>query len=159
MGWRETSTTIPLNQTRPNPISRVRISDSFLEEVSMMNSKVWCCGILSAVSELSDIEYQRKVWLGEDKDRVSSFIEVVNRMYDDYDVDGFLRTVGPSLRNPSEVTSALKTLETALDSIDNNASDSTIIALPEWPLICALAERAKHLLTAESDVLSDVTPT
>ena len=44
--------------------------------------------VRSALRELSDVEYQRRVWTGRDGDNeMSSFLECVSRLFDDSGLD------------------------------------------------------------------------
>jgi hypothetical protein len=145
----------PVEPFRPNPTYPEKISGSFREELAMMTSKVWCCRIMATLSELSDSDYQSQVWIHGDPGRISSFTEAVNRLYDDYDLGGFLAKVVPSLEHSGEIAATLATLGNALERIDERLAASTIVALPEWPRIRELAGSAKRLLSEECDALPD----
>jgi hypothetical protein len=47
-------------------------------------TKVLTDAVRSALAELSDLDYQSRVWTGRDpRDEMSSFVECVSRLYDD----------------------------------------------------------------------------
>jgi hypothetical protein len=50
--------------------------------------------IYNKLIELSDITLQRKMWLNEGNDRreISSYAELMNSLFDDYNFDSFIET-------------------------------------------------------------------
>lgn len=48
--------------------------------------------IYECIVELSDLKLQRKLWLNEDNDTglISSYIELICTLFDDYNFDGFI---------------------------------------------------------------------
>jgi hypothetical protein len=54
--------------------------------------KTWEKNIYNSLKELADIDRQRIVWLGKDKENISSFTEVLGMLYDTFDFEDYINT-------------------------------------------------------------------
>jgi hypothetical protein len=77
---------------------------------------------------------------------VSSFVEAVCSLYDDFDLQGFLAAHLSKLGQQEEIVAALDRLERDIDAIDDKLPDRTIVALPEWNRVVEDAHEARRLL-------------
>jgi hypothetical protein len=96
-----------------------------------------------ALAELSDVEYQRRVWLGRDPGEVSSFVEAVCRLYDDYGLRRLVASLDNRDGSWSELIETFRLLDEAIDRVDDQVLDEVLIELPECALIRQLAARAR----------------
>ena len=55
-------------------------------------NKTWEKNIYNSLKELADIDRQRIVWLGKDKENLSSFSEVLGMLYDSFDFEDYINT-------------------------------------------------------------------
>lgn len=55
-------------------------------------NKTWEKNIYNSLKELADIDRQRIVWLGKDKENISSFSEVLGMLYDSFDFEDYINT-------------------------------------------------------------------
>lgn len=87
--------------------------------------------IYNDIIELSDLGIQRRAWLGEDPTYISSYVELMNRLFDDNGFDQFLDETAPHLLSQETVGELLK-LRTLLSDYREKATDIEILNDPEW---------------------------
>jgi len=119
----------------------------------MSDYKIWKSNILSAIKHLSNIDYQKNVWLSKSDDQISSFDEDIMVLYDDncFDDDFWNDTHLPKFNFNEVQINVLKEFKRKLDEylikikeVNSKLSDQEIISDPEWVKI---AENAKNVLT------------
>lgn len=84
--------------------------------------------VVHALKELSDRDYQELVWMGKDPNRMSSFIECVERLFDDSGLDRVLRT-GAAFT--PEIDEQLRHLSRLVDEIDEYQPDDQLLRDPK----------------------------
>ncbi|GHU61601.1 hypothetical protein FACS1894123_01230 [Bacteroidia bacterium] len=94
------------------------------------------------ILEISDIEFQQIVWLGHCETYISSYVEVMCRLFDDNKFDLFLDEYTQVLDYTSSFQENLQFLKENLDSYNkaNNKTDLEILNDPQWNKISKLAK-------------------
>jgi len=95
--------------------------------------KKYLDNIYNDLLELSSIDQQKRLWLNKDKNHVSSYTELVCRLFDDDCFDDFIEVLegvkGLNMQDISEVF----VLHEKLNSYDESGmSDEDILSDPEW---------------------------
>lgn len=115
----------------------------------MMDRQTWLANILSAIRDLADADYQERVWVRGEGPEVDSSTEAVCRLWDDYDLPGFLSDGRRKHWLSNEQLAALRAFEAALGGYlacdGDQGDDAARIASPEWQ---ELRERARSTLAA-----------
>lgn len=115
----------------------------------MLDYGTWLERILSVAKDLSDERYQERAWIRGSGAEVDSLSEAINRLFDDYDFDGFVRECSHTGVVPVDKLRALEALRQSLDQYLSNASDDDQIAVrdPRWQEI---RRRARGVVEAFS---------
>ena len=104
--------------------------------------------VLECLKELSDIDYQQRVWIEGTPNEVSGFNDVVAALFDD-------SALGESLEK-NDVTftikadSMLRVFDKKIVSLPDSLSTKRLIELPQWNEITELAGRIYDQLESES---------
>ncbi len=97
--------------------------------------------IYNDILEISDIGKQKEYWFGKNEQHISSFVEVMNRLFDDNSFDLF---VDIKAREKGFSEHLISLLEIFLDELNNyqeKESDEEIIKDPKWQSISMLAKK------------------
>ncbi|MDL2321861.1 hypothetical protein LJC47_05895 [Desulfosarcina sp. OttesenSCG-928-B08] len=110
-----------------------------------INTMVLC------LKELSDVEYQKKIWVRGEGPDVSSYTEAICGLFDDTGIGDQL----DNIKSYGIVISAaldpiLQKISDLVDSIGGMETDADVLAHPKWPRVVALASQALKL-TGESE--------
>lgn len=97
------------------------------------------------IKEISDIEKQKQCWLGKDKNYVSSFDEVMCRLFDDNDFDSFVDKTSKEIGLSKEVITELIKLRFLLNSYLEKGTDEEIIQDIEWHKVSNQAKKVIEL--------------
>jgi hypothetical protein len=112
---------------------------------AMMDRNTWLERILGAVRDLSDADYQERVWVRGRGPEADSSTEAVCRLLDDYDLAGFLAESGKRRWLSDDQFAALRAIEVALDNYlardEDQIDDAVRIASPGWHELRKLARR------------------
>jgi hypothetical protein len=115
----------------------------------MMRKDVWQQKLLSAIKEIADKRYQDNVWLEKNPMKCSSYTEAICRLFDDFDLDGYLKKYCQQKNFNDEPCHLLQDLRDILTKFDatlvNPVSDIDILKHPKWKLVIA---KAQHVLDA-----------
>jgi hypothetical protein len=106
--------------------------------------------VMSALRELSDVEYQRRVWLGGSNTEISSMNEATAALYNDSGLDEALEK--NQVTFSAEIDAELRQLRTSLQSnLAGQVMRGTglVIASPEWKVVASAASR---ILTQMSSI-------
>ena len=98
--------------------------------------------IFRDILEISDIEFQRIIWFGHCKTHISSYVEVMCRLFDDDNFELFLKEDTQTLNYPFSFQKALQRLKENLNNY-NKADDKTdleVLTDPQWQEISKLAK-------------------
>ena len=110
----------------------------------MMDNQIWINNILSAIKELSDVQYQTKVWLEGKGTEVSSFDEAICRLFDDYELDSFIEKFSSmeqvSLKKIVLLKKYREQLTNYLSTLKDEVSIEQLITDPAWKKLCQLAK-------------------
>lgn len=109
--------------------------------------------IYNDLLELSDLDLQMKLWLNENNDTglISSYIELMNRLFDDNGFDDFIDNDAPKIGIDSTVVSELNKLRNSLNEYEEKGTDREIISDTRWVKI---SEQAKLVVKMWNDYLS-----
>jgi len=118
--------------------------------------RIYKNNIVSLLKELSDIEFQKNIWLNVNNPRglVCSFVEAVNMLFDDCVVTEYLNE-GEIIISKS-VTKALKELSLALDSVNEYRPEEEIINDPLMDIVRVKAAECLVLIEASDGSESTV---
>jgi len=108
--------------------------------------KVYKTNIIGILGEMSDIIYQKYVWLnkGGKPQMTISFIESANMLFDDSVISDLLEA--GEIIFDKKTTQALKELEHAIDAVDEFHPEEQIIDSPEMEVVRQKAARALELV-------------
>ena len=114
----------------------------------MKEQSVLVGNILKDLEELSDIEYQRHVWLGRSTMAVSSFTELYCRLFDDDNFDAFVDRSRKELNMPDKIHKEVSALRTLLNKYDDSGKedDFAILEDPVWHVIVLQSKKVLILL-------------
>jgi hypothetical protein len=109
--------------------------------------------LIQHLNELSDIDYQRRVWvLGGSEGTVvhDEFDYAVHFLYDDTKLAADpASTIGWILRNDeeaAEISKLIEAMEVVFQRYGTKLSDAEYIQLPEWVTVLAAAKKAANLI-------------
>ena len=118
----------------------------------MMDRDTWLACILAAIRDLGAAAYQERVWIRAASPEVDSSTEAICRLYDDFDLAGFLAQDRQRHWLPAEEHAALQTFAAALGDYiatdDNEMSDAARVATAEWHALRNLAHRTLEVFKA-----------
>ena len=92
---------------------------------------------------LSDLEQQRKWWLGEDPHHISSYVELMCSLFDDNRLEEFAGVEAAQEGFSVEFVGALRQLTAMLNGYEEKATSREILEDPEW---LRVVEQAKRVL-------------
>lgn len=99
--------------------------------------------IYKDITELSDLDLQRKLWLNQNNNtgQISSYVELMCRLFDDNGFDDFIEVTASTIGMSSELIFELNRLRVLLNNYKESKLDSEIINDPEWQMIVKQAKR------------------
>jgi len=100
----------------------------------------------SCLKELSDIEFQKRIWIRGEGPEVSSYVEVVCQLFDDTGIGDELSKMEDGIVLSEDLDPVFWELRELIDSIDYREGVENILNLPKWPKVIELASRALKLL-------------
>jgi hypothetical protein len=105
----------------------------------MMAYDEWLKKLISVVKDISDKEYQERVWLRGEGPEVDSWEEMICRFFDDYDGDNFvdnhMAPAGLSENQQQSLRSFRDELDAYSERIKDDYSLQTILNDPDWQRI------------------------
>lgn len=105
--------------------------------------------VVGALRELSDREFQQRVWLGSSQSEVSSFVETVCELYNDSGLDKALDNRETVFSD--EIDTRLRELRTAISKIDSSGSAARTIEDPHMPIVHKWAAELLRLIDPENE--------
>lgn len=93
------------------------------------------------ILELSSIEKQKKYWLNNDPENVSSYVEVMCRLFDDNNFDIFVDKTARQEGISEKVVFELGKLRQLLNDYEEKETDEAIINDPNWKIIIMQAKK------------------
>lgn len=107
-------------------------------------TKVLVEEVRAALDELSDLEYQSRVWTGRGSEgEMSSFVECVERLYDDSGLELALEAGRSTFGSP--IDDELRDLGALVVKIDSDQGPDELISHPKMRLV---RDRAAAILRA-----------
>ena len=95
----------------------------------------WIENTYRDILELSDLDKQKKSWLGNDPNYVSSYVEIMCKLFDDDNFDIFIAE-SEKLELSSKLVNELKKLRELLNQYEEgDKTDKEIIEDPSWGLV------------------------
>ena len=103
------------------------------------------------ILEISDLELQKKLWLNQNNDTglISSYTELMCRLFDDNDIESFINKEGIEQGLPEKIIIEIRLLIRLLNSYKEKQSDQEIIEDTEWHNII---EQAKMVLNVWNEI-------
>lgn len=92
----------------------------------------WKLNIYNSIRDFSNIDKQRKLWLGHDKNYASSFDEDISLLFDSYCFEGFIDSLESEKEEYDNLIKELKVFKKILDSYKKKNSDAEILDDVEW---------------------------
>jgi hypothetical protein len=99
----------------------------------------WHEMVIQSLEELSDLDFQEKVWVRGEGNMVSSFTEAVNSLYDDSGLNTLMKD---GLVFSSKADQALNELHEYLKTFSPGQPAKSLIASDKWHKVIHLANRA-----------------
>lgn len=93
------------------------------------------------ILELSSIEKQKKYWLNNDPENISSYVEVMCRLFDDNHFDIFVDKTARQEGMSEKVVFELDKLRQLLNDYEEKEADEAIINDPNWKIIVMQAKK------------------
>jgi hypothetical protein len=92
--------------------------------------------LLGRIAEVSDLDYQRRVWSGAEPNIWSSFSELINTIFSDLDAENLCRTDAKSLgigeADCRELSAFLTKLDLFASRLPPYADVGIVQSYPEW---------------------------
>ena len=114
----------------------------------MKITKIIYQNIESCLRELSDLEFQKRVWLRGEGPEVSSFVEVVCQLFDDTGIGDELNEKTDGFVTSEELDPILRELGALIDSIDYRVPVIEILKHPNWQKVLMLSSHALTKMTS-----------
>lgn len=97
--------------------------------------------LLFDLTELSDPALQRKRWLSNDPMEISSYVELMCRLFDDNHLEQFIASPDPGSRISAQTLKGLTDLKNCLELYPEKETDEEILNDPAWIQITLQASR------------------
>ncbi|MFO0836958.1 MAG: hypothetical protein U1D55_00405 [Phycisphaerae bacterium] len=110
----------------------------------MMPDEVCLEGLVNTAKRISDLEYQRRVWVPHLGGQGDTWEETCNAFFDDWDANWFVDMRLDSQPLNERTKSALRQLRSLFEADANNRGDfadpADLVEDPHWQLVCAAAQ-------------------
>lgn len=93
--------------------------------------QIWEKNLLNAIKDFSDIDFQRRAWLGKDPQYISSFSEVICVLYDDNNFDRYIKYL-ESIRRDDDLKNLMSELDQIINEYEEAETDEFILTDPKW---------------------------
>ncbi len=103
------------------------------------NPIIWKNNILKSLLDLSDIEFQKETWLGKNPHFISSYIETINTLFDDFDFERYVDYY-KSINGNDELYSQFNKLINMVNQYQEPDSDELILKDKKWIAITKMAK-------------------
>lgn len=110
--------------------------------------QVWEKNLFNAIKDVSDIDFQRKAWIGKDPQYISSFSEVISILYDDFDFERYIQYY-KSIKGEDTLHKLLSELDQMINEYEAPETDELILADPRWIEITNKAKETWLLLSKQ----------
>jgi hypothetical protein len=107
--------------------------------------------IYNDIMELADKKNQEKLWLSRSQSNISSYSELMCRLFDDNDFDDFLKTYALKIGLSTKLLKELFDLQSKLNNYSGENNLSKILNDPKWneiiqqaQLVVKLWKKEKH---------------
>ncbi len=99
--------------------------------------------IYNDLLEISDLSLQEKLWLNRNNStgRISSYTELVCRLFDDNNIDNFIKISASENGFSAKIVSELNLLRNKLNEYEGRGTDEEIINDPKWKEISEQASK------------------
>lgn len=102
--------------------------------------------IKSCLEELSDIEFQKRIWLHGEGPEVSSYVEVVCQLFDDTGIGDIINEPEEGVVVSEALDPILRELSDIFDSLDYKIGTERILNHPKWLRVIEIASQAVKIL-------------
>lgn len=105
---------------------------------------IWKKNLYGAINDISSLQTQKELWLGGNPNYISSYVEVINTLYDDFDFERFIGVKWNNFGLSTELHDLLNELDNMLNlyvnKVDVGLSDSEILHDSKWISITKKAQ-------------------
>jgi len=102
---------------------------------------IWKNNILTSIKEISNLELQKLTWTGKHPFYVSSFVESINTLYDDYAFDEYIDYLKVNVSKTDELYLKFTILDNMINKYkQSDKSDLEILNDPKWIDITLVAK-------------------
>jgi hypothetical protein len=120
----------------------------------MRDRAIWKSELISEIRTIADDAELSRLWSGADPSSISSFVEEVTHVFDDYDIDGFIRTGADSgVLNPDQFVALRSFRDRFATYIDvlgpkllGSISHESVLRDPLWGAVTTAAREFIALL-------------
>ena len=107
-----------------------------------VNVQSWETNLFHAIENLADLEFQRETWTGKNPQLISSYIEIINVLFDD---NGFIDYIDyyKSLNGADNLYNLFIELVNMIDNYNGQENDELILNDPSW---IAITNKAKQIV-------------
>ena len=98
--------------------------------------------------ELSSTDMQKQLWLGGSSNEISSFSELMSRLFDDSHFDDFVDRDAENLGLKAELVLELQNLRDLLNHYKEKDTDLEIITDPKWLAVVTQAVKVLNIWNA-----------
>lgn len=110
----------------------------------MMAKENWLIEVIECLKEISDIDFQERVWIKGEEDQVSSYDEVICRLFDDLDLLNSMNSYDIS----DESKALAEKLNIAISKIEGITEMEKLLS-SEWNEVVEIANLAKKSFQSE----------
>lgn len=104
----------------------------------------WIENIYNSIRDYSDIEKQRKLWLGFDKNNCSSYDEDLSLLFDSFCFDEFIDEWIVEKRDAG-ILNELQQFKVMLENYEKKGADEDVLEDPDWSNIVSKANQIINL--------------
>jgi hypothetical protein len=98
-----------------------------------MERKLILSKVYKLLEQISDSDFQERTWVRGEGKEISTYIEVMCSLFDDFNLDGIIEKKPIDFNLSDQLISSLKTLRDALNNYDDESkSHFDIINDPNW---------------------------
>ena len=106
------------------------------------NPIIWKINILKSLIDLSDIDFQKETWLGNNPNFISSYIETVNTLFDDFDFERYVKYYA-SINGKNDLYFRFNDLINMINQYEEPDNDELILKDPKW---ISITNKAKEII-------------
>lgn len=112
---------------------------------------LWEKNLFSRISDLSDLDFQKITWTGNNPGFASSFDETIAQVYDDFDFPRYIQYY-ESVYGNNEFLKQMELLDKMISEYEPIGNDELILNDPKW---LEITQKAKFVYQLKSKYLKN----